>query len=130
VALDRAIELAKTFGGSLTLVHAVVPPEFQFGPQSLLDQVLDQMRTRLQDERHHAVEAGVANVEVVIAEGSAARQIVKIARSGHHDLIVLGTHGRTGIDHLAVGSVAERVVRHAGCAVLVVPQAEGARGAG
>lgn len=57
-------------------------------------------------------------------EGSAVHEIVDYAKAHHVDLIVLGTHGRTGLSHLVIGSVAENVVRLAPCAVLTVPPAD------
>jgi nucleotide-binding universal stress UspA family protein len=48
------------------------------------------------------------------------REIAAFAKEGGHDLVVMGTHGRTGLRHLVIGSVAERVVREAHCPVLVV----------
>jgi nucleotide-binding universal stress UspA family protein len=121
-ALDQAIEMARVFTGSLSLLHVVVPPEYALGRLELLATVLDGVRASLDEERRHAIESEISNVETIIGDGPAARQIVHIADSGHYDLIVMGTHGRTGIDRLVVGSVAENVVRHAHCAVLTVRQ--------
>lgn len=58
--------------------------------------------------------------EVEIAVGRPADAIVRLARERHADLIVMGTHGRTGLGHVALGSVAEKVVRLAPCPVLTV----------
>jgi nucleotide-binding universal stress UspA family protein len=62
------------------------------------------------------------DVEVAyhVAEGQAATEIVKFAESHHSDLIVISTHGLTGLEHLLVGSVAEKVVRSAACPVFTV----------
>jgi nucleotide-binding universal stress UspA family protein len=57
---------------------------------------------------------------IVIGEGPPVDEIVRIARENQVDLIVIATHGHTGLKHLLLGSVAERVIRHAPCAVLVV----------
>jgi nucleotide-binding universal stress UspA family protein len=59
-------------------------------------------------------------VETRLLEGEPARTIVDLAREAGADLIVLGSHGRTGLDRLLMGSVAEHVVRKAGCPVLTV----------
>ena len=64
-------------------------------------------------------EAGVS-AEYVSARGSPERIVVDTARDKEADLIVMGTHGRTGLAHIALGSVAERVVRDAHCPVLTV----------
>jgi hypothetical protein len=53
--------------------------------------------------------------------GAPATRIVEEAQQGAYDLIVMGTHGRTGLSHMLIGSVAERVVRTSGCPVLTVP---------
>jgi universal stress protein A len=68
-------------------------------------------------------EASKAGVRIRAARadrGSPAHAIVDAAKLGNYDLIVLGTHGRTGLSHMLIGSVAERVVRHAPCPVLSV----------
>jgi universal stress protein A len=57
---------------------------------------------------------------VVVTMGTAWNRIVGAAKSWNADLIVIGTHGRTGLKHALMGSTAERVVRHAACPVLVV----------
>ena len=58
--------------------------------------------------------------EILIRSGEAAQEIVKAAKELDVDLIVMATHGRTGIEHFLLGSVAERVVRTATCPVLTV----------
>ena len=59
-------------------------------------------------------------VETEVVTGQPARAIVEYAAAGHFDLIVMATHGRTGLSHALMGSVAERVVQKAPCAVLTV----------
>ena len=61
-----------------------------------------------------------ADVETTVVVGRPARAIVDRAANGRFDLIVMGTHGRTGLSHMMVGSVAEHVVRISPCAVLTV----------
>ena len=63
-------------------------------------------------------------VRTMVKEGRPGEEIIKA--SGYHDLIVMGTLGRTGVRHLLLGSVAEKVVRHAACPVLVVRIPDGA----
>jgi universal stress protein A len=63
---------------------------------------------------------GAARVETRLLQGFAAGEIVAYAKDTHSDLIVMGTHGRSGPKHLLLGSVAERVVRTAACPVLTV----------
>jgi len=57
-------------------------------------------------------------IDIDLAEGDPASEILKVARQRHCDMIVMGTHGRTGLRHLLMGSVAERIVRKASCPVL------------
>ena len=74
------------------------------------------MREFLADAK---IEEG-SNVTTQVVNGAPYATILSIAKEGEFDLICMGTHGRTGVAHLVLGSVAERVVRHASCAVLTV----------
>lgn len=67
-----------------------------------------------------SVPAAGASVTTEVRTGNTARQILEVAKEQHADLIVMGTHGRTGIAHVVMGSVAERVVRLAPCPVLTL----------
>ncbi len=64
--------------------------------------------------------AGLKDVHGAVGIGNPAYEIVELAAREHYDLIVMGTHGRTGIAHALVGSTAEKVVRRAACPVLTV----------
>ena len=72
-------------------------------------------------------ESAGLNVEELIVHGEAASEIVRVARERQVDLIVISSHGRSGLGRILFGSTAEAVVRHASCPVLVVkpPQEEG-----
>ncbi len=61
------------------------------------------------------------NADVLTVRGAPSHKIVEAARDKQVDLVVMGTHGRTGLQHLLIGSVAERVVRLAPCPVMVTP---------
>jgi len=63
----------------------------------------------------------VSQAEVMVGEGSAAEDILRVAEQKRPDLIVMATHGRTGVQRLLLGSVTEKVVRAASCPVLAVP---------
>ncbi len=131
IALDAAAILAKQFGASVVLLYVynptllsplyVIPgagamleatpraPEFEENARREL--------ARLRDERL----AGVPSVELVVMQhASPAEGICEAAGTSGADLIVLSTHGRTGLAHMLIGSVAERVVRHAPCPVLTL----------
>jgi len=73
-------------------------------------------------QQRHLAQHGGASVELVphVLAGPAAQEILRVASGVHADLIVLGTHGRGGVKRLVLGSVAEEVLRHAGCPVLVM----------
>ena len=126
-ALDYAFGLAARFGASLQLLHVLDDP-FVFEGMSaeayiaeaptLRTAMLEDARERL---RHRAVlrEDGVT-IETEVLFGHGARTIAEYAAERGADLIVMGTHGRTGFAHLMVGSVAERLVRTAPCPVLTV----------
>ncbi|HEX6243682.1 MAG TPA: universal stress protein [Polyangiales bacterium] len=125
-ALSYATRLAQLHGGSLTLVHAydLVPYALPEGP--LMDDV--QMRElqsalerQLEKLKQQALKTGTTQVTAQLLQGPAASEIVRVAGEQSFDLIVMGTHGRTGLSHLLLGSVTEKVVRRAPCAVLTVP---------
>jgi nucleotide-binding universal stress UspA family protein len=71
------------------------------------------LRTRTTTDR--AVE-----MRVVVVSGSPAQEVISLARKSSYDMIVMGTHGRTGLQHVLMGSVAEAVVRRASCPVLTI----------
>jgi nucleotide-binding universal stress UspA family protein len=67
---------------------------------------------------------GVVAADTIVRTGSPAQEIIAIAERVPADMIVISTHGRTGLKHALLGSVTERVVRHAPCPVLVVRESE------
>lgn len=126
-ALTLAIELAKTNDATLQLVHVYdfIPytlPEGMFMYDgSLTARFREELSKRLAQSKETALQAGVKHVETSLGEGRPYTEIVKLAAESHADLIVMGTHGRSGLAHTFVGSVAERVVRKAPCPVIAVP---------
>jgi nucleotide-binding universal stress UspA family protein len=128
-ALEYAAELARAFAASLDVLHVWEAPVF-IPPASLLDAgvadltLVEVFRKNAEEGLAKFVEAAKKR-EIVgrasFAElGCPAQVITDFARNRGYDLIVLGTHGRTGLSHALIGSVAERVVRHASCPVLAV----------
>lgn len=123
-ALAQAAALAKLTGGSLVLLHVIEPVKPGFlmegtvsrQTQGLLREKVRQMLAAL--AATHA--GGVHLRRPIIKAGKPWEVIVSTASKAGADLIVLGTHGYTGLKHAALGSVAERVVRHAPCPVLTV----------
>ncbi len=123
LAMRTAAELARTGGASLTLQHVYESP-VHVAPPAMIPAIVQKAVTHgqntLGDWQAEAKRLGVDDVRVVWTEGTPWHEIAKRAREYGHDLIVLGTHGRTGLQHALIGSVAERVVRHASCPVLTI----------
>ena len=123
-ALHAALDL-KDPEGMLYLVHVVddVPLTYGYVGMAL---PADDLRTRLARTAHDELVAFVPagadmkHIETHILHGSPWDRIVEFARTKQADLIVMGTHGRAGIGHALIGSVAERVLRRAPCPVLVI----------
>jgi nucleotide-binding universal stress UspA family protein len=123
-ALQVAIDLARQHGATLTLLHVAetLGPEYLTYGEAVSQLQPDSYRQRLMDELRRTLlppAAGVP-VEYLLAEGEPAVEIGRAARDHSCDLIVLGSHGRTGVRRLLMGSVAEHVVRYAACPVLTV----------
>lgn len=128
-ALDHAVAIAKWYESTITLVHVcTVVPVAAYAPGSGVlpsaaltpedrDALLAEMKRFADDE-------GGTNVpiEFDIAEGSTATSILATAEAMPADLLVMGTHGRSGFERLVLGSVTEKVLRKAACPVLTVPR--------
>jgi nucleotide-binding universal stress UspA family protein len=131
LAVTRAFELAQTFGATLTLVHVVEQPAYPVEgmiPPNLGDSVLEDLQQRAEFDLAQVLpEAAGAKVPIIrrVAKGIPYRQIAEIAAAEKVDLIVMATHGRTGLSHLFLGSVTERVVRTAPCPVLTLRASRG-----
>lgn len=123
-ALRYAHSLAKQFGGKLLLFYALEPvatPDFAYHPL-VMDSGEAAAKARQQLEalcQKEGVDASSV-AEIIVHEGVAYGEITETAKKLKADLIVIATHGNTGLKHVLLGSTAERVVRHASCPVLVV----------
>jgi nucleotide-binding universal stress UspA family protein len=127
-ALEYAKVLAGQFGASLHVLH-VVGELFATAPAGsevyiadspdFVTRVFEDAKVRL-SHRVTAIERVRYRATTEIVTGATARSIVNYASERGMDLIVMGTHGRSGLDHLLMGSVAERVIRHAACPVMTV----------
>jgi universal stress protein A len=124
--LHSALELAKTFGGKLLLLHVVEPPPYpvegimpSYSGATLLDDLERQASNELAKMLPETQGSGVDATRRVVV-GIPYRKIVEVAAEEKVDLIVMTTHGRTGLSHLVMGSVAEKVVRTAPCPVLTI----------
>ncbi|HNX48411.1 MAG TPA: universal stress protein [Methanomassiliicoccales archaeon] len=121
-AVTKGLEMAKATGAEVTALYVVDQTSFINFP---MDSTIVSVYTLLEKEGEEAMdyvkkEAEALGVKLTtrIEEGSPSRKIVDL--SAEHDLVVMGTLGRTGFSKLLLGSVAERVVRFAKCPVLVV----------
>jgi nucleotide-binding universal stress UspA family protein len=130
-AVNKAGELASILGVKLTVLH--VHPRPPAAPEAPIPSERQISSTDLAAEAVQALEglkstklSSIESVALITVEhASAALAICDYAGRHGVDLIVVGTHGRTGLAHFLIGSVAEKVVRHATCAVLVVPDGKG-----
>ena len=131
-ALRYATTLAQRLGAKLALLHVVEDP-FVSGAWSaevslpnvpeLLETLIKGAESRLATLKASAAALGLA-AETAVTTGRPAPAIVAHAKQCGVDLIVMGTHGRTGLSHVVMGSVAERVVRTAPCPVLTLHATE------
>jgi len=126
-ALKYAIPFAKQFEARITLLHVVqlnylVGTEFATVDYTFVEKDL---RTQAANhlERLSSIDERV-KCKTVVRTGQPVVEIVEAAKKLQTDLIVISTHGRTGLKHVLLGSVAENVVRHAPCPVLVVREKE------
>src|SRR6516165_4115000 len=124
-ALDYAAALAHHHGGRLVILHAVetLGPENVTYGEAVSRPQPDAYRQRLGDDLRR-IQAPVSNVPVehVLSDEDPVEAILRTAAERGCDLIVLGSHGRSGLKRLLMGSVADQVVRKASCPVLVVKE--------
>ena len=125
-AVTAAIELAQTFGAKLTVLHVVEPPSYlvdshAFAHQGpLLLKAMEEQAKRELDELLSRLPGAQVEIARRVVVGVPYQRITESASAERADLIVMATHGRTGLRHLLLGSVAERVVRLASCPVLTL----------
>jgi len=122
-AMQYAGQLARVFKARLVLIHVLQPHAYGMTETFNLVDHYAAMKTiaepLLEESRKKLKKQGLA-VETDLRTGTAHTEILEKARSGKADLIVMGSHGRTGVEHFLLGSVAEKVVRLSPCPVLTV----------
>jgi nucleotide-binding universal stress UspA family protein len=120
-AVDHAVDIATTYGATLHTLYVVSPT---VGPDAGVTGILDALQEvgeRAIDEVvERADAAGVGTVEGSVARGTPHRAILDYVDENDVDLVVMGTHGRTGIDRYLIGSVTEKVVRLSDVPVMTV----------
>ena len=130
-ALSYAASLARMFGASLICVHVIEPMVPSVGYSGMTEplpiaDISDQLEESAERELPKFAECKECDgleLEELIVHGEAASEIVRVANERKVDLIVVSSHGRTGLGRILFGSTAEAVVRHASCPVLVVKPA-------
>lgn len=124
-AVQEAAGLALSMGAQMCLLHAyqsptyVLPMSGYVGPTAEIITGIRQQLARELEAQAEPYRAQGLKVETLVIEGPPYRCIIEYAKEWGADLVVTGTHGRTGLSHALTGSVAERVVRMAPCPVLV-----------
>lgn len=130
-ALSYAVAFAEKFGAKLTLLHVVqdltwfIPEAILAAPASIPP--AEQFHTAALTALERLIKSlnlpGI-NAQAEVRQGAPFHAIIEFAREQNIDLIVMGTHGHTGLAHVLVGSTAEKVVRKAPCPVLTVRHPE------
>ncbi len=115
----KAIDFAKSYGGQLKVVSVVdVPSEFYAEAPEVLDDMIKKAKNYVDEVKTQAESAGV-KTETFVREAEAYQAIIDIAREQQVNTVIMGSHGRTGLKRLLMGSVTEKVIGHSSCPVLV-----------
>ena len=131
-ALKYALALATLSQAKLQLFHVVEPISYPRSTE-LFEPVLDEVELTMKMEAAYqkqledqvtALKEEYSKITGKLVTGNTFLEIIQVARDDAVDMIVMGTHGRTGLAHVLIGSVAERVVREAPCPVLTVKHPE------
>ncbi len=125
-ALRYAVPLARQFGASVHLIYVVeptiYPADLGFG-QVVLPGVEDELREKGGEELQSLIAKEIGRgvtASFVVRTGNPHQEILREAAEKHVDLIVVATHGHSGVEHMLFGSTADRIVRHAKCPVLSI----------
>jgi len=126
IAANYAIELARLSGGTVYAVYVVSTDYFS---SMAVDFDWERMNEALKKEGHSAVsyvkragELENVDVEPILLEGHPADELIRYAEENEMDVVVMGTLGKTGLDRLLLGSVAEKVVRHCKVPVMIISE--------
>jgi universal stress protein A len=119
-ALAYAVPIAKQLGATLTLLHVVEPTYMAAADMGVVVDVETEDDVRKEMEKLRRRFADQVRCQPIIRNGSAESEIINVAKELASDLIILSTHGRTGLERLLLGSTVEKVVRRAGCPILIV----------
>lgn len=124
--MEYAVALAKALQSTVTLFHVYEMPALMNSIVPGADNALDAAKDRafaeswLESLRAETQKDSAVEMSIGVEHGSPAQGIISFSHRGGFDMIVMGTHGRTGLRHVVMGSVAEAVVRRAPCPVLTI----------
>lgn len=120
VATEKAIDLAKSYNGQLEAISVVdVTEEFHTEAPGAVEELVRKAKTFVEDVKKKAEAQGI-KTETFVREGETFKVITDLSKEFKSDVIVMGSHGRTGVKRLLMGSVTEGVIGHSTCPVLVV----------
>jgi nucleotide-binding universal stress UspA family protein len=127
-AVDYAATMAKNMGAELILVHVIPTMDYplrSFGISSSIQHIEEEIQARAKEsleQRAAKLKESISDIStrLIVLNGEAHEATLECAESEKADLIVIGTHGHTGITHALLGSTAEKVVRLSKCPVLTV----------
>ena len=127
-ALTYALSFAKKYDAKIFILHVIQQPSYPLGMYTEISfDAMDKFNRNVSEVTEKEMKnlcekelGGFKNFESIIVSGTPFLEIIRTAREKEADLIVVGTHGRTGLDHALFGSTAEKVVRKAPCPVLSV----------
>jgi len=127
-ALKYAVTFAMKDEAKLLLLHVIDIRSFNEGLDAMSTQIpneetIEQLRVKLLDCIPEEIRDDM-DVEAIVTQGIPFAEIISTAKEKEIDMIVIGSHGRTGISHMMLGSVSEKVVRKAPCPVLTVRQSD------
>ncbi len=121
-ALREAVSLAKTCRTKLYVVSVIeINQEYAVMAPKIVEQLESESKELLDDVKACVEKEGIDSVMITHEGEDAWKFIIEDARTHNIDMIIMGTHGRTGLTRLLMGSVTQKVIGHAHCMVLVVP---------
>ncbi len=125
-ALKYAVSFAMKNEAKLYLLHVIDIRSFDESIDTMAtqipnDETIKQLKTKLLECIPEEIRSDM-QIEALVVQGIPFAEIISIAKGNNVDMIVMGTHGRTGLAHIMIGSVSEKVVRKAHCPVLTVRQ--------
>jgi len=119
-AVEKAIDFASSYGGELIIISVVdVPAEFYGEAPEAWDRLVEKAHDHLKKAKQQAENSGI-KCSTMVKEAETWQAIIEVAGTVKADTIVIGSHGKTGLKRLLMGSVAEKVIGYAPCPVLVV----------